>query len=60
MELRRKGDTEILRVHHEDGVPFLTFPMLEKSDTVIHGISTRLGGCESCTSVQYESWVRER
>lgn len=44
MELRRKGDTEILRVHHEDGVPFLTFPMLEKSDTVIHGISTRLGG----------------
>lgn len=44
MELQRKGDTEVLKIHHEDDVPFLTYPMLEKSGTVIHGISTRLGG----------------
>lgn len=42
--LKRKGDTQITRLNHEDGVPYLSFPILEEHPDFIHGFSTRLGG----------------
>ena len=33
-----------MRLRTNEGVPFLTFPLLEETGIVIHGFSTRLGG----------------
>ncbi len=44
MEFLRTGRNRILKVNHGQGVPFLTYPMLEASGMVIHGFSTRIGG----------------
>ena len=40
------------RINQQDGVTFLSFPLLEKTGVVVCGFSTRLGGvsrgcCES-------------
>lgn len=44
MEFLRTGRNRILKVNHGQGVPFLTYPMLEACGMVIHGFSTRIGG----------------
>ena len=44
MELKRKTGEPVIRVHDEDGVVWLSYPDLEKTDMVVHGFSTRLGG----------------
>lgn len=41
---KRKGNKEILQEVKSKGLPFLTFPLLEETGTVIHGFSTRMGG----------------
>ena len=35
---------QVLKLRNDNSVPYLTFPMLEKEESVIHGFSTRLGG----------------
>lgn len=42
--LIRKGSAETLTVREKEGVPFLSFPLLEKTGLVVQGFSTRLGG----------------
>ena len=46
IEFRRKteGRTGQIQVADRGGIPFLTFPLLEETGTVIHGFTTRLGG----------------
>lgn len=44
MEFHRKGREEVFKVKEREGVPFLSCPMLEKQDFIVHGFSTRLGG----------------
>lgn len=39
-----KNNEHILEEKEENGVPFLSYPMLEKTGVVNHGFSTRLGG----------------
>lgn len=42
--LKYKNDEHILEVKSKQGVPYLSFPLLEQTETVKHGFSTRLGG----------------
>lgn len=44
IQLRRKGGRETLVLREREGIPYLSFPALEETQTVIHGFSTRLGG----------------
>lgn len=44
IELIRKGDKPVIRMNHADTVPYVTFPMLDEMEDVVHGVSTRLGG----------------
>lgn len=45
MEIRRKGDREVCKVHRaENGAVYLTFPGLERTGAVRHLFSTREGG----------------
>lgn len=45
METKRKGDREVLRLHHnKNGVTYLTFPGLSETEAVRHLFSTREGG----------------
>lgn len=41
---KRKGETSVLRTNEKEGVVWLTYPALEKTDGIVHGFSTRLGG----------------
>lgn len=42
--LKYKNTDRIFEERQVEGVPYLTFPMLEKTGVVRHGFSTRLGG----------------
>ena len=45
MELKRKSGQEVCKLHHaENGVTYLTFPVLERTGAVRHIFSTREGG----------------
>lgn len=44
VKLRRKGIGCVVRPVQKDGVPFLTFPSLERIPGLVHGFSTRFGG----------------
>ncbi len=44
MELKRKGNDHVIEVSGTQEVPFLSYPMLEKTGIVCHGFSTRQGG----------------
>ena len=44
MDVRRKGGAPVLEVKKENGVTFLSFPLLERTGLVKHAFSTRLGG----------------
>ncbi len=39
-----KDDRAVIQENEKEGVPFLTFPMLDQTGVVQHGFSTRLGG----------------
>ena len=41
---KRKQELPVLECRMADGVPYLSFPMLEKTGIVRHGFSTRMGG----------------
>lgn len=41
---KRKQELSVLECRMADGVPYLSFPMLEKTGIVCHGFSTRMGG----------------
>lgn len=41
---KRKQELPVLECRMADGVPYLSFPMLEKTGIVHHGFSTRMGG----------------
>lgn len=43
-ELKRKGDTNTLRLRISRSVPYLSFPGLERINGICHGFSTRGGG----------------
>lgn len=51
----RKGGEETLAVRGKDGVPFLSFPALERTGLVVQGFSTRLGGVSSgdCATMNF-------
>ena len=42
--MKYKNEEHIFRENEVDGVLYLTYPMLEKTNMVKHGFSTRLGG----------------
>lgn len=42
--LRYKNEEHIFDEREEGGVPYLTYPMLDKTGVVKHGFSTRIGG----------------
>ena len=42
--LKYKNEEHIFDEKEVNGVPFLSYPMLEKTGIVKHGFSTRLGG----------------
>lgn len=44
IELVRKGDKPVVKLNHEDMVPYVSFPMLDEMPEIVHGFSTRLGG----------------
>lgn len=44
MKIRYKDDRHIFDVKEKKGVPYLSFPLLDKTGIVRHGFSTRLGG----------------
>lgn len=44
VEWKRKGTDKVLQMNESDGVVWLSFPQLEKEDSILHGFSTRLGG----------------
>ena len=47
LEIRRKTDENPMNhitVHEKNGVVYLTFPLLEQQEWIVHGFSTRLGG----------------
>ncbi len=44
LEFKRKGLVEKLEVHNQNGVVYLTFPILSKYNFITHGFSTRMGG----------------
>ncbi|MFR8172226.1 MAG: peptidoglycan editing factor PgeF [Marvinbryantia sp.] len=41
---KRKGRQSVLRTNEKEGVVWLTYPALEKTEGIVHGFSTRLGG----------------
>lgn len=44
MDWKRVKGRSSTKLIEREGVPFLTFPLLEKTGCVMHGFSTRLGG----------------
>lgn len=44
LNLKYKNNEKIFEECEKDGVPFLKYPLLEKTGLVNHGFSTRLGG----------------
>lgn len=44
MEWQRNKSKDVLEIKNADGVPYLSYPMLEETGLVIQGFSTRLGG----------------
>lgn len=44
MRLQYKNEEKILEEKNIDGVEYLSYPLLEKTDVVTHGFSTRIGG----------------
>ncbi len=42
--LKYKDDRKVLQENEKNGVPYLTFPLLDETGIVIDGFSTRLGG----------------
>jgi len=44
LEFKRKGLVEKLEVHNQNGVVYLTFPILSTYNFINHGFSTRMGG----------------
>lgn len=44
MNWKRKSDTDAMHIRTKDGVPYFVFPILEDTNLVRHGFSTRLGG----------------
>jgi polyphenol oxidase len=44
LEFKRKGLVEKLEVHNQNGVVYLTFPILSAYSFITHGFSTRMGG----------------
>jgi YfiH family protein len=43
-KISRKGTGEVLKLNNAEGTPYLSFPMLDLADGIVHGFSTRLGG----------------
>lgn len=44
LDWKRKEQAEVMREVCREGIPFLTFPILEETNMVAHGFSTRMGG----------------
>lgn len=44
IEVKRKKQSPILKIHEQKGVYWLTYPALDKEKQFLHGFSTRLGG----------------
>lgn len=44
MELNRKYSKHVLELRENDQIPYLVFPLLEDTNMVIQGFSTRIGG----------------
>lgn len=44
IELKYKNEEHILDIREKSGVPYLVYPMLEETNIVRHGFSTKLGG----------------
>ena len=44
MKISYKNEEHIFDIKERNGVPYLSFPILEKTGLVRHGFSTRLGG----------------
>ena len=42
-KISRKGTGEVLKLNNAEGTPYLSFPMLDLADGIVHGFSTRLG-----------------
>ncbi len=42
--LTYKDDMKVFKENEKNGVPYLTYPLLEETGIVVHGFSTRLGG----------------
>lgn len=43
-KISRKGTGEVLKLNNAKGTPYLSFPMLDMADGIVHGFSTRMGG----------------
>lgn len=57
--LKYKNEEQIFEEKEKNGVPFLSFPVFEKTGIVNHGFSTRLGGVsEGCWSSMNISTTR--
>ncbi len=57
--LKYKDDRKVLQENEKNGVPYLTYPLLEETGIVIHGFSTRLGGVsQGCWSTMNISTSR--
>ena len=55
--LQYKNQEHIFDEKTVNGVPFLSYPMLEETGIVHHGFSTKLGGVS--TSAQQEAMIRK-
>lgn len=44
MKIKYKNKEHVFDIREKDGVPYLSYPMLEQTGLVRHGFSTRLGG----------------
>ncbi|MDD6213222.1 MAG: peptidoglycan editing factor PgeF [Clostridiales bacterium] len=53
--LKRKSKDEILKINTVNEIPYLTFPLLEKTGMVTHAFSTRMGGVSTgfCSSLNF-------
>lgn len=44
LQIKRKGQNQILNIREKGEVVWMTYPQLEKEEGIVHGFSTRLGG----------------
>lgn len=58
--LQYKNQEHIFDEKTVDGVPFLSYPMLEETGIVHHGFSTKLGGVSKGSLGNYEHQHNKR